>query len=80
MREYINELNRCLSIVRWNPYQAITDMEFLKLEALENPIKEKSWNNTAKQINSFLDTFEKTRFYNKETFWKQHNSTRLGLI
>lgn len=75
--EYQNELNRCVSVAKWDPSTAIHDMLMLKYEANTSVLKEKMWLRAAKEINLFLDTIEKTRFYNEKIFWKNTTPTRL---
>lgn len=75
--EFRNELNRCISIVKWDPITAINDMLVLKYEADMSIIKLKQWKRAAKEINEFLDTIEKTRFYNESKFWNKNKPTRL---
>lgn len=77
--EYQNELNRCVSLIKWDPSTAINDMLVLKYEADISKLKEKMWLRAAKEINLFLDTIEKTRFYNEKTFWKNNTPTRLEI-
>lgn len=77
--EYQNELNRCVSLVKWDPSTAIHDMLLLKYETDTSKLKEKMWLRAAKEINLFLDTIEKTRFYNEKTFWKNNTPTRLEI-
>lgn len=77
--EYQNELNRCISLVKWDPSAAIHDMLLLKYETDSSTLKEKMWLRAAKEINLFLDTIEKTRFYKEKDFWKNHTPTRLEI-
>jgi hypothetical protein len=77
--EYQNELNRCVSLVKWDPSSAIHDMLVLREEANSSNLKEKMWIRAAKEINNFLNAIEKTRFYNQTEFWKNKEPTRLEI-
>ena len=77
--EYQNELNRCVSLVKWDPSSAIHDMLVLREEANSSNLKEKMWIRAAKEINNFLNAIEKTRFYKQSEFWKNKEPTRLEI-
>jgi hypothetical protein len=77
--EYQNEINRCISLAKWNPSSAINDMYILKEDTIDSIIKEKMWLRAAKDINNFLDSLEKTRFYNEIEFWKNTKPSRLEI-
>jgi len=77
--EYQNELNRCISIVKWDPNKALHDMYVLKDETIESIIKQKQWIRAAKEINRYLDSLVNTRFYNESKFWNNNEPTRLEI-
>lgn len=77
MKDYQNELSRCLSVVKWNPNEALSEMNLLRDEALSSPLKEKLWKRKAHEINNFLDSLENTRYYKESEFWKNSKPSRL---
>jgi len=77
MKDYQNELSRCLSIVKWKPNEALSEMNLLRDEALSSALKEKLWKRKAREINDFLDSLENTRYYKESEFWKNSKPSRL---
>jgi hypothetical protein len=80
MLDFQNEINRCLSVVKWNPMSAIKDMEMLRIESQESEIKQSIWDSAAIQINKTIDSIEKAPYYVKKEYWGQHQPTKLEVF
>ena len=79
MINYQNELNRCVTLVKSDPISAINEMAFLREDSVYSPLREKQWIKAAVQINSYLDSLEKTRYYKESEFWKKQKPARLEI-
>lgn len=75
-----NELSRCRCIVTYDPISAITSMEALRAEAFNSILYEDLWNYTAKIINTTIISIQKSKYYNKNEYWGQHQPTLLELM
>jgi len=56
------------NIVRWNIPLAIEMMQSVKTKVWYG-IQIRDWNRAARNINEYLDSVEKCRFYTKKEFW-----------
>ena len=63
------------NMVRWNPNSAIDTMNEVKGRTT-SPIVIDYWNKTAKEINAFLDSVVKQRYYIADVFWGMGKTPR----
>ena len=80
MQEYQIEINRCISVVKWNPVLALKDMEMLRVESTESELKTKIWNHAAKQINKTITSIQSAPYYNKKEYWGQYQPSLLEIF
>ena len=76
VNDYIRE---CPNVVRWNPLLAVEWMNSIS-NRISSEWQGRAYNSAARAMNYYLDTLERTRYYDKRETWGPSNPQRVTIL
>lgn len=71
-------IRECQNLAKWNPHLAIQLMEGISNKvSSKGEILVNAYNRAVTNINNYLDSLEKMRYYSKNKYWGQEKNRRL---